>query len=252
MQILTGEAILLEVRELHENDRIVTFLTRHFGKKRGVARGSRRKYSRFAGQLQPLASCRVSWFEKPGAELVRITDVDLLRPASALQSDLEGILLGSYLADQMDAFAPEAEVDDTRFRLLDSTLEALLAGVDRELAGRYFEAWILRLSGIFPAPEACPSCGRPLGEDGAVLPPSGEGLICSDCAAELGKGRRVSPAAVDFLRRISRESLPRMAAHGVPVAVLREMEEVSGAVRRSFLQQELRSYEVMKKTLSSV
>jgi DNA repair protein RecO (recombination protein O) len=252
MQILTGEAILLEVRELHEHDRIVTFLSRDAGKKRGVARGSRRKYSRFAGQLQPLATCRVSWFEKAGAELVRITDVDLLRPASALQSDLEGILLGSYLADQMDAFAPEAEVDDARYRLLDSTLSALLSGVDRDLAARYYEAWILRLSGIFPAPGECPSCGRDLGSGGGVLPSSGEGLICRTCAAATGSGRRVSPEALQFLLRMGRESLPRMASRGVPGDVLRELEEVNAVVRRNFLQRELRSYDVMKKTLSSV
>ena len=41
---------------LHDRDRIVTFLTREYGKKRGVARGARVKHSRFGGQLQPLAN----------------------------------------------------------------------------------------------------------------------------------------------------------------------------------------------------
>jgi DNA repair protein RecO (recombination protein O) len=53
--LLASEALLLDVAELHDRDRIVTFLTREHGKKRGVAQGARRKYSRFAGQLQPLA-----------------------------------------------------------------------------------------------------------------------------------------------------------------------------------------------------
>ena len=252
MQILTGEAILLDVRELHEHDRIVTFLSRNAGKKRGVARGSRRKYSRFAGQLQPLARCRVSWFEKPGSDLVRITDVDLVRPATALQADLEGILLGSYLADQMDTFAPDSEVDDPLYRLLDSTLDALLTGVDRDLAARYFETWILRLSGIFPAPESCPSCGRALSGRAAVLPITGEGLLCADCGGRVESGRRVSAEVVDFLNRMGRESLPRMAESPNGEELLREVEAITRSVRRSFLQHELRSYEVMKKTLSSV
>lgn len=252
MQILTGEAILLDVRELHEHDRIVTFLSRNAGKKRGVARGSRRKYSRFAGQLQPLAQCRVSWFEKEGSELVRITDVDLIRPATALQSDLESILLGSYLADQMNTFAPDSEVDDPLYRLLDSTLDALLAGIDQDLAARYFETWILRLTGIFPAPAACPSCGRPLAGHAAILPGTGEGLLCQQCGAEVDAGRRVSAEAVSLLTRMGSESLPRMGESPVAPELLREVERIARSVRRNFLQHELRSYEVMKKTLSSV
>ena len=51
MSLTSAEAILLDVVDLHDRDRIVTFLTRERGKLRGVARGARRKYSRFAGQL---------------------------------------------------------------------------------------------------------------------------------------------------------------------------------------------------------
>lgn len=93
MQFHSSDAILLDVRELHEHDRIVTFLSRDAGKRRGVARGSKRKYSRFSGQLQPLARCRISWFEKPHSDLTRITDVELSRAPVRLQADLEGILL---------------------------------------------------------------------------------------------------------------------------------------------------------------
>src|SRR6266496_1260972 len=96
MGLQTTEALILDVRDLHDRDRIVTFLTREFGKKKGVAKGARLKHSRFGGQLQPLAKVQVTWFEKEGSELGRISSVDLVRPAHRLQSDLEGILLGSY------------------------------------------------------------------------------------------------------------------------------------------------------------
>ena len=144
MQFHTHEALILEVRDLQDADRIVAFLTRERGHKRGVARGARRRHSRFAGQLQPLARVRVHWGEKEGRELVRISGADLLRPPHGLGGDLEGLLLGSYLADHMLAFAQEDEPSELYFRLLDSTLEALAAGVDRDLAARSFEAWVLR------------------------------------------------------------------------------------------------------------
>jgi len=53
MRILTAAALVLDVFDLHERDRIVAYLTAEHGQRRGVARGARTKFSRFAGQLQP-------------------------------------------------------------------------------------------------------------------------------------------------------------------------------------------------------
>ena len=52
MQVRQADALILDVVDLHEKDRIVAFLTAEFGQKRGVARSARTKFSRFAGQLQ--------------------------------------------------------------------------------------------------------------------------------------------------------------------------------------------------------
>ncbi len=250
MSLETAEALILDVADLHDRDRIVTFLTREHGKTKGVAKGARVKHSRFGGQLQPLAKVAVTWFAKEGRELVRISTVELVRTAHPLQVDLEGILLGSYLCDHLLEFAQEGESADHLFRLLDSTLEALLAGVDRDLGTRYFEAWILRLAGVFPAPWDCPGCGGPFSPEGAILPRSGENLLCFDCAG--AGGRRISPATLDFLRRIGREALPAVAGQPPSEAVLRQVEELCAQVRRYFLQRELRSYDVIQRTLAKV
>ncbi len=260
MGILSAEALVLDVFDLQDDDRIVTFLTREHGKKRGVAKGARRKHSRFAGQLQPLAKVKVTWFEKEGRDLARVSSAELLRAARALQEDLESILLGSYMVDHLLEFAQEGEASDTLYRLLDSTVEALLAGVDRDLAARYYESWVLRLQGIFPPPRECPLCGRPFAAAGAVLPASGDALVCPDCAGgaagELretpgGRGALlVTPETLALLLRFGRQALPQVARAAPAPAALRQVEEVCARVRRAFLQRELRSYEVIRETRS--
>ena len=259
MRNLSAEALLLDVFDLHERDRIISFLTARWGKKRGVARGARAKYSRFAGQLQPLAKISVSWFEKEGRDLVRISEVELVRPASALQGDLEGILLGSYLAEHMMEFVQENEESETSFRLLDTTLEALLAGCDRGLAARYFEVWVLRLSGIFPPPRECPLCGRPIEERAALLEADAM-VICHRCAQgaqgapaeHSSRQRRIGAGELAFLRRSARENLARMAERPPSARDLERVENLCALVRRQFLQSELKSYRVMKRTLASL
>ncbi len=259
MRSLSAEALLLDVFDLQERDRIVSFLTARWGKKRGVARGARAKYSRFAGQLQPLAKISVNWFEKEGRDLVRISEVELVRPASALHGDLEGILLGSYLAEHMMEFAQENEESETSFRLLDSTLEALLAGCDRGLAARYFEVWVLRLSGIFPPPRECPLCDRPIEDRAALLEAEGA-VVCHRCGRRASGGdtghrsrrRQIGPGELDFLRRSARENLPRMAERPPAARDLDKVEALCALIRRQFLQSELKSYRVMKRTLASL
>lgn len=250
MRIVTAPAILLEVLDLHDRDRIVTLLTAERGKVRGVARGARGKFSRFAGQLQPLSKVRLSWFEKEGRDLVRITDCELLRPAERLHSTLEGLLTSACLADQMRAFAQENEESEPLFRLLDTCLAALDQGADLDLAARYYEIWMLRLAGIFPPPRWCPHCDRELAAaEEATFDQGGQALLCRRCAPG---GWTVSAAALELLRRSARENLARWGEPMPQPALLQELEETSGRVRRGFLGHELKSFHVLHQTLSSV
>ncbi len=249
MRLRTCEALLLEISDLHDSDRIVSFVTAEYGRKRGVAKGARRKFSRFAGLLQPLARVRVRWFEKDGLELVRVQEIDSVRSTAALLRDLEGILTASYLAEHVAVLAQEDEPSPLYFRLLDSTVVALCAGADRDLATRFFEIWALRLAGVLPAAHECAACGSELADE-AALPRDGEGLWCVRCAA--GSGRVVDREALGFLRRTLRETLGALERSPPAPATLRALEQVCGEVRRNFLGHELRSYGVLCRTLREV
>ncbi len=252
MKRRSGEALLLQTIDLHERDRIVVFLSRDWGLKRGAARSARARFSRFGGELQQLAKVHLSWFEKDGRDLVRLGDAEMIRSPGALHADLEGILVSSYLAEHMQVFAQEDEPENHLYRLLDTTVQALLAGCDRSLAARYLECWTLRLSGVFPAPRQCPSCGNALGDE-AMLAVDGEGLLCPSCGAGAGANRRIGEPALAFLRRIGGAGLARLQENGgVDESTLKSVEAIAREVRRAFLGKELRSYGVMQRTLRDV
>lgn len=250
MRFHESEAFVLDVAPLGDHDRVVTLLTRDAGRKRGVARGARRRYSRFAGELQLLAKVAAHWFEKEGRELGRLSQIELLRPPPAVLADLEGILLGSYLAEAAGELAPEDESGELIFRLLEASLEALDGGGDRATVARYFETWGLRLAGVFPPPSECALCGRELG-DRVALAAEGQGFLCGECAARAPGAQPIGGGALAFLRRSAREPVSRLAAAGVEAAALQEVERLAATVRRQFLQRELKSYLVMARTLAA-
>ena len=76
MPVYTSEALILRTYKLGEADRIVVFLTRDRGKKRGVAKGARRVRSRFVGALEPMTRAGVAYYEREHRDLVRINYVE--------------------------------------------------------------------------------------------------------------------------------------------------------------------------------
>ncbi|MBF8300303.1 MAG: repair protein RecO [Acidobacteria bacterium] len=189
MPLYTADALVLRTYKLGEADRIVVFLTRDRGKKRGVAKGARRARSPFLGALEPLTEVRVAYFEKERRELVGLNFAETIRsplgligparaghyigpakaghyvPESATEAglyvrerspeagrDIDRDALGyvGYFAELLDEWAQDADADERLYRLGASMLNALAAGAPVEPLARYFEYWLLRLQGVYP------------------------------------------------------------------------------------------------------
>ena len=80
MPLHTTDALILRTYKLGESDRIVVFLTRDRGKKRGVAKNARQSRRRFGGALEPMTYGRVGYVERERRELV----LPALRRAAAV------------------------------------------------------------------------------------------------------------------------------------------------------------------------
>jgi DNA repair protein RecO (recombination protein O) len=147
--LYTADALILRTYKLGEADRIVVFLTRDRGKKRGVAKGARRPRSRFNGALEPLTEARVAYFEKERRELVGLNYAEPVRSPLTLDRD-QALGYVGYFAELLDEWAQEADADERLYRLGSSMLEALAVGAPVEPLARYFECWLLRLQGVYP------------------------------------------------------------------------------------------------------
>jgi DNA repair protein RecO (recombination protein O) len=148
------EALILRTYKLGESDRIVVFLTRDRGKKRGVAKNARQSRRRFGGGLEPMTFGRVAYVERERRDLVLVNYVEPTKsPLAAASSDALGYV--GYFAELLDECAPEADPNEGLFRLGASTVEAMAGGVPIEPLARYFEYWLLRLQGVYrPDPRA--------------------------------------------------------------------------------------------------
>ena len=240
MRHRSSDAFILGTYPLREKDRIVSFLTRDAGKKRGVARGARGARSPFAGLLEPMTEARVAYFEKDGRELVSINSLDSIRPSFPLSKDLDRALLLSALAESLQTFVPDSDPAEPFYRLARHALDSLYAAGAPSAVRAYFDVWILKLSGLFPAPGVCAGCDRPLDPNGSLLfDGSRPGFIGPECRA--GEVVRLSSPAAETLRSfLSFPFDPAKTYKGI-----QEVSAVTGIARRHFLGHELKSFEVL-------
>jgi DNA repair protein RecO (recombination protein O) len=214
--LYTADALVLRTYALGEADRIVVFLTRDRGKKRGVAKSARRPRSKFGGALEPLTEARVAYFESARRELVGLNYAEPVRSPLSFIGATSGLghdalTYAAYFAELLNEWAQDADADDRLYRLGVSMLDGLGAGAPVEPLARYFEYWVLRLQGLYPESKTSLS-------DGA--------------RAFLAAARHVGPRDVG--------SLP---ADG---AVLKELESVHRSLIAMHLEKTLKSDRVIR------
>lgn len=187
MAVISTEALVLRGHKLGETSRIVVLLTRERGKLRAVARGARGRRPRYRSALEPLSEIKVSLYGRQGAELLRLGDAELLHSAfRASERGLETALCLSGCAELIDAFCPEGVAEDKVYRLALAVVRAAEAGTSPVVLGRYLEAWLLRLHGLYPPLDSCAGCGSKLQAGPLHYHAPAHGFVCEACRPASG------------------------------------------------------------------
>lgn len=250
MGLHTTDAFVLRTYSLAEADKICVFLTKELGKVRGVAHGARKMKSRFGSALEPFTEVALTYFQKEGRELVSISTCEILRSHFySAARDVETAGAFSYMSELLIEFLPEHEANERLYRLVGATLQAVGEGLSLGHLLRYFESWMLRLSGYFPDLARCTACGQRVGATEPTFLTVDGAPRCTACSG--GRGTLVDPD----LRRIIQEMLgahPSLFAQSrVHTDRVAQIGEINYQIIRHALERDLRS-RAMLKQLSAV
>lgn len=184
-----AEGIVLKTNDFGEADRILTVLTRHFGKVRVVAKGIRRPTSRLAGHAEPLVHATFQLAR--GRELDVLTGAELRAPYRSVREDLDRIAAAWYVAELADRFTVDRAPSAPLFDLVEASLRHLEAGHPAPLVCRWFDLHLLERSGFRPELGCCARCQQALAES-AHAPFSWSaadgGVLCRGCAGAFALG----------------------------------------------------------------
>jgi DNA repair protein RecO (recombination protein O) len=179
----SSPAVIFRWRAYGESDKIVTFLTRDFGKLTGIAKGARRSRRRFVNSLEPLARVQIHFRQRPVSSLAFLESSDLLHPPGDLTEPVR-FAYASYLAELTDQFTGEEEPVPELYALLDEALSVLAA---RPACGAFLRAFEIRLlsrAGYEPQFDQCSACRRALPTHQPSFLDLRQGtILCAKCAA---------------------------------------------------------------------
>ena len=191
----------------------------------------------------------MTYVEREYRELVRLDRIEPhghpLRAVADRDGDEAAQVLGhaAYFAELLDEWAPDRLAERAAVPAGRGGWRRPGAGGAVEPLARYFEYWLLRLEGVYPAIDICPRCGQARLTDGAVLVVADRAYVCGDCAHG---GPQLSREAMDFCgSRRGRRRTPRPMA-ATPAGALRELEDVHQRLIAAHLEKELRSTRVVK------
>jgi DNA repair protein RecO (recombination protein O) len=233
--IYREEGIVLRTMRLGESDKIVTIVTRGRGKVRAVAKGVRKTKSRFGGRLEPLTHVALQLYE--GRNLDTITQVETIDHFRGIREDLDRLGQATTMLEVVDAIVQEGEQNPRIHQMLLGALRSLEAQPSPLVVPAFF--WkLLAQEGYRPILDQCANCGSV--DDLVAFDLTEGGTLCRNCA----RGTRVTPEALDLLRRILGGDLVAVLAEP-PTQAGYEVEHLATRALEHHLERKMRSVGIL-------
>jgi DNA repair protein RecO (recombination protein O) len=250
MPVFITHAIVTHSIPYGESDRIVTFLTKDFGKVKGIAKGARRSRRRFQNALSLFSHIRLIFFEREGMGLVRVNSCDILNSFPKIRDHLQRIYYGEYFLELVNEMAGERETNLEAFELLLSFLSDLENTDPREERLRMFEIRMLSLFGYRPNMKRCDSCKREwehLQNTPSVFFSLEQGsLMCETCSQTRNNLVPLSLGTARLIERISQMELPKMHRLRFTSQALQESRELLPKFIAYQLGKEMKSLKALR------
>lgn len=152
MKQLVAEGIVLKRRNIGEADRILTVLTRSFGKMSVKAIGVRKITSKRSSHIEPLNHVILSLYK--GKAMPILTEITTKESFSDIKEDLQKIGFAYHLCELVDGLCPEGQENSHVFDLLRNVLSDLQTEVHLAERIHEFEVALLTTLGYWSSQSA--------------------------------------------------------------------------------------------------
>lgn len=237
---LKAEGIILRKYFLRETSYILVILTKEFGKIRGVIKGVRNPYPKFAGDFEIFTNCELLFYKKKKSLLDLITQCDALEFFLPVRKDIERLTYANYFIELIDIVTNDYDDNKQLYDILIESLRMLASGASARRTSRIFELNALDALGLSPEFERCVECGS-ADNDRNFFSVKAGGVLCLKCRNLDGSAFNISLGTIKFMRKIQTSDLKRTSSIKVSKEVGIETEKVLKRFMQYYISRPIKS-----------
>jgi len=228
--------IVIRTADYKDNDRMITLLTKEYGKMSASARGSRKPTSKLFAATSLFCCGEYMFYEKNGRYGVKSCAVR--RTFFNMQNDYDAYAAACFIADAIDKVAQEDDVSPGLFSLTVNAFYALDTGVVPGTALAYFIQRLLYIEGVYPNLKSCVFCGR----RDSLIRFSAEhgGAVCTACAHTHG-GNGLDADVLETLARLAHTAPGDMGIVEIAAGTQEKLKKVLVSYLEHVLQKPLKT-----------
>ena len=240
-----ADGVVLSRRDLGDADRIVTLFTREFGRRRLVARGSRRPTSQLAPHIELFT--RVRLVGVVGANLDALTQVQTLETFPRFRTDLAAFAAAGWAVELLDGLSEDGEAAPDAYAALTAFLSALNRNAaDPEPLLSALALSLLDMHGYAPELWRCTVCGGSIRPGAHAFAPRTGGVVCSGCSRD-NAGHSLSVDTLKTLRFIAHDGLAGAARLRADPRTRAELRTTLRAYASTVVEREISSAHILER-----
>lgn len=146
MRSFRTDAIVIKRRNIGESDKLITVLTKKFGKIQVKANGIRKITSRRSPHVEPLNLTLISFYKGKGIPV--LIEADVKNSFSNIKKDLKKVAYAYYVCELVDCLCPDGQETEHTFLLLEKALGDIAYNEDVLSLIKKFELDLLNILGF--------------------------------------------------------------------------------------------------------
>lgn len=244
---LRTDAIVIGKRNFRENDRIITFYTRIYGKLTALVKGIRKMENRFGSALELFTYNEILLWEKKKGDLLILTQCQTKESFFKIRSDLKKIASALYLIDLAGELTKEKDKNIDIFNLLFAFLHLL------ENTGKYgtiissFELRLLYTLGFGPELDKCVHCKNTFAKDIQHFSFSLGGIICKNCVKLSSSNISLNYETAAVMKKLIWIPLTRIENTVISQVILKKIEYLFSLYIFYHLDKKIKSKKIIEK-----
>lgn len=243
---LKTQGLVLRETNYKEADKILTVLTKDYGKRTVKARGCRRKSSKLTTSAQLLMFSDMTLFDH--RDRVTLHEANVIEPFWSVRQDIMLLSLSSYFAEVLESVAQEGVSHPELLSLILNSMYALDAlKKPAEQVKAAFELALMCLSGYEPLLDSCAVCGQEQPKEPRLHLRAGV-LHCAACRSHMEEGisMPLTPAVLAAMRHIAWGDAKKLFSFRLDSGSMTLLSDVSEAFLLTQLERGFRTLDFYK------